>query len=161
VKILLDEARIDRIVAGRRASLLAGACLMSVPFLLPRGWGVGFLTGFAMFSLGIYASALDQWRKEPGLWMLALFLAFVFGGSWGYFEFLGLQSLLAARGANLAPRPMAWNDVKFTIDSGIALTLFGKIARFAASVTIANWARTRTKTARRGSFGPTRRGVPA
>jgi hypothetical protein len=143
VRILLNEAQIEHIVAGRRTFLVAGICLLALPFFLPTGWGFG-LTGFMVLCLGILASAVSAWRTEPGLWMLAMFLTLVLGGSWGYFEFLSLQGIFAEPGPRLVQQKMTWEQVGFATDSGVALPLFGWVARFVASVAIANWARTST-----------------
>ena len=129
-------------VASRRALVMVGAVWMILPFLLPQGWSFG-LSGFMVLNLGIYASALRRWRTESGLWMLALFLTLMLGACWGYFEFWSLQSLFEAPVPNVGQRKQGWRQVGFTIDSGIALALFGNVVRFAASVVVANWRATK------------------
>jgi hypothetical protein len=153
MKLLLDENRLDRIVANWRRNMVVGIALMSLPFILPNGWGIGGLTGFMILSLGIYAAALDQWRTEPGLWMLALILTVVQGGSWGYFECLSLQSIFDGQGAMQAPRKWAWEHLRFSIDSAVAIALFGEVARFVASVAVANWRLTQSDAKKHAAGG--------
>ena len=43
-----------------------------------RFFDFGVLTGFFLFGLGTSGAALSDWRKERGLWMLAVLLFVIF-----------------------------------------------------------------------------------
>jgi len=150
MKLLLDEAKLDRFVARWRSSLMVGGVLLSLSFHLPKGWGFA-LTGFTVLSQGIYAFALRRWRTEPGLWMLALFLTLSLGGSWTYFECLSWGNLFNRAAGNLTGPRMTWQQVGFAMDYSLALLLFRRVVALAASVTVANWFLTRPHSGKTGS----------
>ena len=63
----LTEKQIDRTIEQRYPFLCVGLALMFLPYILPRGFGFGLLTGFMIFALGIYAFSFRKWRTEPGI----------------------------------------------------------------------------------------------
>jgi len=141
--LLLTESQIDRIIRHRRAYLLGGLTLMSLPFVLPRGRGIGLFSGFMLFSLGIYGLALQKWRTDPGLWMLAVLLSATLGPCWVYFEYLQWRDVFAPPAANQAGRAAPWDQIRFSVDAVMALLLFGTAVKLAATVAMENWKRTR------------------
>jgi len=139
----LNEWEIDRVILHRHKLFFAGLALMSLPFTLPRGWGFGFFSGFMLVSLGIYGVALRKWRTEPGLWMLAILLTITLGPCWAYFEFLHWRGLFAEPARKQAARVITWDQLRLSIDTIIALTLFARTVKLAVGVSIENWKRTR------------------
>lgn len=140
--VLLSDDQIDRIVVNRRRYQLGGLMVMIIPFVLPRGWGIGLISGFMLFSLGIYGLAFRKWRFDPGLWMLAVLLTLTLGPCWAYFEYLQYLGLFA-KGPNNVARPINWDQIRFSADAVVALLLFSRVVRLAASVAVKNWKRTR------------------
>jgi hypothetical protein len=133
------EPQIDRIIGHRHRLLLIGSTAMALPFLLPRGWGFGFLSGLMLWSLGIYGFKFRRWRTEPGVWMLAVLLTVLLGPCWLYFEALYWRSILDQPAA----RALTWAQIGLAIDAIGALVLLGRIVKLASSVAIENWQRTR------------------
>ena len=142
----LTVGQIDRVILRCRASLFVGVALMALPFALPRGWGFGVLSGFTLFSLGIYGVAFRKWRTEPGLWMLAVFLTVTLGPCWVYLEFLHVRALFVEMTAKQGARAMTWDQLRLTADAIIALVLYATAVKLAVSVAIENWNRTRVIT---------------
>jgi hypothetical protein len=140
---LLTELQIDRIVGHRRAFLVSGLALMVVPFFLPRGWGIGFFSGFLLLSLGIYGAAFQKWRSEPGLWMLAVLLTATLGPFWAYLQYRQWRRVLLQAPVNPGGRVDTWDQFRLSVDTGIALFLLTTVVRFAMSVAIENRHRSR------------------
>jgi hypothetical protein len=135
----LSDSAIDQSIANARLYLLLGLLLTVVPLTLPGGWAFGLISGFMLFSLGIYSVAFRRWRTEPGLWMLAMFLTVTLGPCWLYFEFLHVRGLVLQP----APRKLQWNQIRLFMDSIVALLLFSRIVKLSIGVSIENWKRTR------------------
>lgn len=150
--LLLTEFQIDRIVRYRHALLLGGLAIMALPFSLPRGWGFGIVSGFMLFSLGIYGLWFQKWRTNPGLWMLAVLLIVTLGPCWVFFEYEYWKRVFAPVAANQA-RALTWDQIRFSADTVVALLLFTKTIRLAGTVAIENWMRTR-KGAKLGEICP-------
>lgn len=136
--LLPKNSQLDQFVASSRVFLALGITLMVLQFCLPNGCGIGFFSGFAMFSMGIYGLRLRRWQTDPGLWMLAGLLAVVLGPSVLYFEFLNWSAtvqLLANGGIARIRWPLA-----FDAAVGLVLALHG--VRMILGIAIANWKRT-------------------
>lgn len=140
--VLLSDDQIDHIVGNWRRYLWGGLVVMLFPLMLPRGWAIGVFSGFMLFSMGIYGLSFRKWRFDSGLWMLAAFLTLTLGPCWAYFEYVNYHNVLANRPDNVA-RPMTWDQIRFWTDTVAALFLFSGIVKFAASVAVKNWKRTR------------------
>jgi hypothetical protein len=136
----LSESAIDQSIANARLYLSLGLFLTVIPLTLPGGWAVGLISGFMLFSLGIYSLAFRRWRTEPGLWMMAVLLTVTLGPCWLYFEFLHVRGLVFQPAA----RRFNWNQLRLFIDSIVALFLFSRIIKLAIGVSIENWKRTRS-----------------
>jgi hypothetical protein len=141
--LLFTESQIDHVIRHRRAAMFGGLTLMALPFVLPQGWGLGFFSGFVLLSLSIYSFCFQKWRSEPGLWMLALLLTMTLGPCLLYFEYLHWRSVFFPAAANKAARPMAWNEIRLSIDAAIALLILGRTVKLSLSVIVENWRRTR------------------
>jgi hypothetical protein len=141
--LLLAEPRIDSIVRHRRVLVLGGLVLVGQVFVLPRGWGCGVLSGFMLFSLGIYGTAFQKWRTDPGLWMLAVLLTVTLGPCWAYFEYLHWHSVFTPPLANQVERVAVWEKIRMSVDAVIGLLLMERAVRLAVSVATENWRRTR------------------
>ena len=157
MRISINEAWIERTVARRRTYLRAAAGWLTLALLLPAGFrmpaGFGFgLTWFMILNLGIYGAALRRWRTEPGLWMLATFLALFLGACWCAFMVERLRTW--GNAPQQPPRPQTWAEIGYAIDASIALVLFGRVVWFAASVAVANWVWTRPVLARSVPLDP-------
>ena len=139
---LLSDTQVDNCVNRSRRILLIGLFVLVLPFLLPHGWGIGLFTGFMLMSFGIYAVWFRNWRSERGLWMLAVLLVLGLGPCWVFFEYLSFRSLFLKK-ANGGAVVLGWKEMRFIIDSSIALAIFSQIVKFAASVGIKNWRWTR------------------
>ena len=139
----LTERQINRVILNRGECFFAGLALMALPFVLPHGWRFGMFSGFMLLSLSLYGFALRKWRTEPGLWMLAVLLTITIGPCWAYFEFLHWWGLLAGLARKQAAHAITWDQLRFSIDAVIALTLFAGIVKLAVGVSIENWKRTR------------------
>jgi hypothetical protein len=137
------ESQVDRIIRHRRALLLGGLALVALPFALPRGWGFGLFSGFMLFSLGIYGLVFQKWRTDPGLWMLAVLLIVTWGPCWVYVEHLYWRGIFGPRAVNQPARAVAWDQIRFWTDALVALLLFARAVKLAATVAIENWRRTR------------------
>jgi hypothetical protein len=140
--LLLTETQIDRFVLHNRTEFACGVTLIATALALPRGWGIGFFTGFMLASLGIYCFVFRNWRTEPGLWMLASFLTVALAPCWAYFEYLHWQHVFAPPVA----KNQIWNVFRLSIDAFISLLVFGKTVRLSTSVAFQNWTRTRNST---------------
>jgi hypothetical protein len=139
--LLPKDSQLDQFAASSRVFLALGIGLMILQFCLPKGLGIGFLSGFAMFSMGIYGLCLRRWRTDPGLWMLAGLLAVLLGPSVLYFEFLnwkGTVQLLANGGI----AGIRW---QFVIDATVGLVLALHGVRMILGIAIANWKRTHAR----------------
>jgi hypothetical protein len=141
--LLLTESQIDQMICYRRAAMFGGLSLMALPFALPQGSGLGFFTGFVLLSLSIYLFRFQKWQSEPGLWMLALLLTMTISPCLLYFEYLHWRSVFFPPAANKAARPMAWNEIRLSIDAAIALLILGRTVKLSLSVIVENWRRTR------------------
>ena len=139
---LYSDEQVDRIITNSRRYLYGGLMVMSLALLLPLGWGIGGLSGFMLISLGLYGWWLRNWRFDPGLWMLAVFLTLTLGTCWAYFEYLCLQALFVPGPINVA-QPITWDQIRFSVDSVVALLLLSRVVRLTASVAVKNWQRTR------------------
>ena len=139
---LLSDAQIDRWVQRWCRLLLFGLCLMLVCVVVPRGWGLGFFTGFELMSFGILALRARNWRSERGLWMYGLFLTLSLGSCWLYFEYLSFCSLFLP-GGNRGPIQFKWSQVRFLIDTILALAVLSMTVKFALFCAIKNWDWTR------------------
>lgn len=139
----LTDAQIDKIVCRYRRHTILGLTLIMLPFVLPRGWGAGFFSGYMLFSLGVYSLWFRNWRTEPGLWMLAVFLTIVLGTSWIFFEALYWQGILRPPVAKEVGKALQWDQILLSIDTTVALLLFANIVRLTATIAVENWRRTR------------------
>ncbi len=144
---LYSDDQVDRIIVNSRRYLRGGLMVMSLALLLPRGWGIGGLSGFMLISLGLYGWWLRNWRFDPGLWMLAVFLTLTLGTCWAYFEYLCLQALFVP-GPNNVAQPITWDQIRFSVDSVVALLLLSRVVRLTASIAVKNWQRTHAREVR-------------
>ncbi len=136
----MNESQIDGIVRHSRAILIVGLAIFVLPLVL--GFGFGILSGFMLFSLGVYCCFFWRWRSEPGVWMLALLLTVTLGPCWAYFEYLYWAAILAPP-ANLAVPAFGWNKIRMSLDASVSLLIFSKTMKLVLSVAIENWKRTR------------------
>jgi hypothetical protein len=144
---LPNESHIDRTTRGGPAILLAGLAIVVGSIVLtkvlwkPNGLP---LTGFAVFSYGVYASMMRGWRTEPGLWMLGGSVALMIGACWGIFEIEALKAMISPRPPlpGAAKKPV-WEQVRFAADCSLGLLVFGKAAIFLVAAAKANWTITR------------------
>jgi len=137
---ILDDHKIDRIVTHWKRYLFGGLMVIAIVVMLPRGWQIGILSGFMLFSLGIYGMALRRWRSDPGLWMLAALLVFSLGPCSAYFEFLQWHSVFT-KNRNW----FSWDEIRVSIDAIVALYLLLECVKLAVSVAIKNWKYTHLK----------------
>jgi hypothetical protein len=70
--------------------------------------------------------------------MLAVLLVLGLGPCWIFFEYLSFRSLFLKK-ANGGAMVFGWGEIRFVIDSSIALAIFAHIVKFSASVGIKNW----------------------
>ena len=141
---LLTESQVDWIVRFRRPIFLGGLALMAQPFVLPQGWSVGVLSGFMLFSLGIYGFAFRNWRTEPGLWMLAALLAVTWGPCWAYCEIVHLRALFERAAAVQDGQAIDGNRFRFALEVIIGFSLWATSIKLAITVAIKNWQRTKS-----------------
>ncbi len=137
----MTESQIDLFVRYRLVILITGLAMMVLP--LSFGVGFGVFSGFTLFSLGIYCQKFRYWRREPGLWMLAILLIVTLGPGWIYFETLHWQAVFGA-GAKRAVGGVNWNRIRLSVDAGVALLIFAKTMKLLITVAIENWQRTRS-----------------
>ena len=140
---LMAESHIDSIVRHRRSLMLGGLMLVGQALVLPRGWGCGAFSGFMLFSLGIYGVALQKWKTDPGLWMLAALLTVTLGPCAAYFEYLHWRSMVPAMQANQVRRVATWDQFRTSVDAAVAFLLLARAVKLGATVSIENWRRTR------------------
>ncbi len=140
---LLSESQIENMLDQRRTAMIVGLLLMALPFALPNGWGIGFFSGFMLFSFSIYGFWFQRWRTEPGVWMLAILLTVTLGTCCLYFEYLHWRKIFAPPAPNKIGRIMTWNEMRLSIDAAIALLILSRTVKFALSVAVENWNRTR------------------
>lgn len=126
---------------------------MCLAFALPRGFKCGAITGFALTGLGLYGVMLKKWRTEPGLWMLALFLALVLGACYGFFAYGRYANLLVPQPANPPAAQPGWERILWSVDVGFAFVLFWRQVSLAFSLAILNWQWTRGSKRIRGVQG--------
>lgn len=141
--LLLEDTQVDRIARQRRTAFLGGLGLLALAFLLPQESKFGAISGFMLLSLGIYGTAFRNWRTEPGLWMLALFLTVLFGTMLAVIEYNALKALLAPPDHPIR-NVTTWSKIRLSIDGSIALLLWGRIVKLAATVARRNWQLTRS-----------------
>ena len=140
--LLLNESKIDFLVRHRRVIMITGLVIMVLPFAL--GLRFGLLSGFMLFSLGVYCIFFRNWRSEPGVWMLACLLTVTLGPCWAFFEYLQWQAIFAPA-ANKPGRVVTWNQIRLCIDAGFALLIFAKTMTLVITVAIENWKRTQSR----------------
>lgn len=143
---LMTESQIDRIVVLRRRLIVGGLLLVAQALALPRGWGCGGISGFMIFSLGIYGACFQKWKTDPGLWRLALLFTVTLGPCAAYFEYLHWQSVVVALRANQVRRVATWDQIRISVDAAVGLIFLASAVRLAASVAVENWRRTRVIT---------------
>ena len=139
---LLSDAQVDRWVHRWWRLVLLGLCLILVCVVVPRGWGLGLFTGFELMSFGVLAVRARNWRSERGLWMYGLFLTLSLGSCWLYFEYLSFCNLFLP-GGKRGPIQFKWSQVRFLIDSILALAVLSMTVKFSLSCAIKNWQWTR------------------
>lgn len=137
---LMTESQIDLLVRYRLVIVIAGLAMMVLP--LAFGVGFGVFSGFTLFSLGVYCQKFRHWRREPGLWMLAILLIVTLGPGWVCFETLHWQAVFRP-GAKRAGGGVNWNRIRLSVDAGVALLIFAKTMKLLITVAIENWKRTR------------------
>ena len=137
---LLADDQIDQVIRNRRRLFFGGlgwfVLLLVVP--VPKEFKIGFFTSFAILGYGEYAFVLQKWKTDPGLWMLATFLAVSHGPIVGYFEYLELAPLMNLAGAGVVG-PKGWDEFRLACDCALTLIVFSKFVRFAFSVAVRNW----------------------
>ncbi len=136
---VMKPERIDRIVGLRWYLLAAGVALLIVAITIPKlrgdgSYGYGGLTGFNLASLAIYAFALQKWRTDRGLWMLAALLVVLLTPCMLYFQWLRWKG-----NAGLAAVAADPSQRRLLIDSAIALVILARTVRFAAAAGVHNW----------------------
>lgn len=141
--LLLRESQIQNMLDQRRTAMIVGLLLMALPFALPKGWGIGFFSGFMLLSFSIYGFGFQRWRTEPGVWMLAILLTVTLGTCCLYFEYLHWQKFFAPPAPNKIGRIITWHEMRLSIDAAIALLILSRTVKFALSVAVENWNRTR------------------
>ena len=139
---LLSESQIDFLVRYRRVIMIIGLVIMVLPFAL--GLRFGLLSGFMLFSLGVYCIFFRNWRSEPGVWMIACLLTVTLGPCWVFFEYLQWQAIFAPA-ANKPGPVVSWNQIRLTVDAGFALLILAKTMKLVVTVTIENWKRTQSE----------------
>jgi len=136
--------QIDGIIRHRFAYMVGGLALMIFAFTVPAGPRFGIVGGFMLFGLGIYSSAFQKWRSDPGLWMLAALLVALLGPIYGYAALWRYQSAFFPDPAKRAA-PVS-NPVQI-LEVSLSLILFWMQVKLAFSVFLEN--RLRTKFLRR------------
>lgn len=142
---LLTEAKVDQIIRNRKRFFLGGLLIFLVPLLLPQPWGMSCSAPFTSFMLmifGVYGFALRSWRSNPGLWMLAVLITLANSACLLFYEYEQYKSLFVAEPGQ-PPRRLNWNGLKFVLDSTLALLIYAKVVKFAATVSIHNWEMTK------------------
>ena len=139
--LLLRESQIDRYIRPWRTCIWLGIGLMVVAILLAKGFGL--VTGLMLYSLGIYSLCFRNWRTEPGVWMLAGFLAMTLGPCWAYFEVLYLSWLWKLKPIEPRIIPNLLNKLRLYTDTALPLFIFAQTLRLSISVTVENFKRTR------------------
>jgi hypothetical protein len=66
--VLLSLDDLNRLIARAPLYMLAGFVLIGVEWI----FGVGVLSAFGVFGLGVLLACFTDYRSERGLWMLAL-----------------------------------------------------------------------------------------
>ena len=89
-------------------------------------------------AFGIYGFAFRSWRSDPGLWMLAVLITLANSACLLFYEYEQYKSLFMVVPGR-PPRPLNWNGLKFVLDSTLALLIFTRVVKFAATVSIKNW----------------------
>jgi hypothetical protein len=143
--LLLTETQVDRIVRQKGYYFCAGLALMIVPLYLPRGWGIGFFTGFMLVSLSIYGYSFRNWRTERGIWMLAALLIVVWTPCWLCFEYEHWRGVFPLPARNQNGQAFTWDKGRLVIDGTVALLLMAIELRLAVTVAKENWLRTRKR----------------
>ena len=142
---LLTEAKVDRIIQNRKRFFLGGLLIFLVPLLLPQPWGISVSAPFTSFMLmifGVYGFAFRSWRSNPGLWMLAVLITLANSACLLFYEYEQYKSLFVVEPGQPA-RQLNWIGLKFVLDSTLALLIYAKVVKFAATVSIENWKMTK------------------
>ena len=150
----LTEAQVDRIVCKRRRIALAGVVVWAYFFAVPQGWKCGLFSGFMLFSLALYGFCFRRWRTEPGLWMLGCLLTVFMAPCWIFFEYMCLRGLFQKPLMNLIGQPINWRHFRNYVDAVVAIFLIAVTVKFAYSVMIENWKRTRPGKPQQGPKSP-------
>jgi hypothetical protein len=118
--VTLSIDALDRLISRSPFYILAGFALIGVEVLA----GIGVLSAFSLIALGAMLASVTDYRRERGLWMLAL----LFGGTflvfvllWEYFAIVD-----AIRGAQVA-----W---QVAVDAAIAIRCQWLLIRAMATV---------------------------
>jgi hypothetical protein len=132
---LLSDEQIDRIIGYRHPVMLGAMGWAALMSLLPRAFSVGLLTAFMLIFAGAICGGLEQWRSEPGLWILATFFAVLCGLGYAFFEFIEIEAFL-----NIPQvLPLRWGGILLACDVAIGLIVLSKILCFAISIAVRNW----------------------
>ncbi len=139
-----SENTIDSITRSHLVFIIAGVVFLLLPFAMPSEVKVGFLIGYSLLSLGIYAVALKKWRTEPGLWMLAVLLIVLLGAVYGFFAYDRYTSEWGL--VNLPEEKRFFSKVVFLpLEVIVSFSICWTHIRFAYSVALSNWERTRSR----------------
>lgn len=128
MRLLLSPEQIER----RGPWVLALMGLGFVGFFVLPGLGVsyGVLSSMAAVFLCATWGALQKYRSEPGIWMLACLIGLMGSCFWALFILADLVPRM--RGSLPVPWPLA-------VDAAICTALWGESARIALSMGLHNW----------------------
>ncbi len=126
----MNEAAIERNIRRGRIHFLVAVGLFAVGLRI---------TGVMILPLIVFARAFRAYRTEPGLWMLALLVCFVYSGAWAVFQLDHVRDLFEPAPAGIAAAPPAWHRLWRTLDGTLALVLLGETGRLTCSMAAVNW----------------------
>jgi hypothetical protein len=105
--MILAEHTLDRLIARARIFMLIGFAAIACEWMI----GVGAVSAISLIGLGAFLRCSEDYRREPGLWMLATLLGSLLLGTGLIVEFGMISDALQGIQA-------PW---KATIDIAVAL----------------------------------------
>lgn len=134
---LMPENRIDWLTRNAPFLIILGIALVMNAV---RNHGPGISSAMHLMSLGGFAALTREWRREPGIWMLATFFGVFYGALWTLHQWGTLNDIFKQRKCELA----------ISIDASISMSLMATMVWMLFSIAVLNWRCFSTRPQRRG-----------
>ena len=141
--LLMTEAKAEHYVRNAGRYFILGIAFLVVVGTQDHDEKFGGIIGCMFILLAVHAFGLRKWRTEPGLWMLSAFVSVVGLLCYIGFTYEGWWKLIVAAPAKAGRLPK--QNLRWTIESSIALYVYFIHVRLSMTLTRLNWLATHPK----------------